>query len=139
MKLIRLFWMAVSVAVIGNCSHVAAQTDCRIERTIWEHLWDNNMHRDFLVFASESKSISYSYELDEFEFLNYRIHNDTIIMTTYNDLNNDFAERNTDSIAYYYEIKNDHLLLLMSVFYYKDGLSRVLFPEEHYILYKREY
>ena len=139
MKMIRQLFLAVSVAVIGNCSHVAAQTYYQLERTVWEHLWDNNMHRDFLVFVSENKSISYSYELDEFEFLNYRIHNDTIIMTTYNNLNNEFAERNTDSITYYYVNKNDHLLLLMSVFHYEDGQSRELFPEEHYILYKKEY
>lgn len=139
MKMIKLFFVAVSVAVIVDCSHVAAQTDYQLERTIWEHLWDNNMHRDFLVFVSKSKSISYSFELDEFDFLNYRINNDTIIMTMYNDLNNEYAERITDSITYYYKNKNDHLILLMSVFHYENGQSRKLFPEEHYILYKKKY
>ena len=138
MKMIKLSTAAVLVAVIGNFSHVAAQIHYQLERTIWEHLWDNNLHKDFIAFVSESKAINYSYELDEFEFLNYHVRNDTIIMTTCNVSNDVFTERPVDSITYYYEKENNRLILLQSVFHCADGQSRRLFSNDSYILYKKE-
>jgi|GEM_PF-2857323 len=138
MKILRLFIVIVLLSIIENHSYVMAQTHCQLEGTVWEYYWHNGMQKDFVAFVSESKSISYSYELDEFEFLKYRVRNDTLIMTTCNVLNDVYTERPVDSITYYYKKENSRLILLLSVLHYKDGHNRNLLPSDSYILQKKE-
>ena len=64
-----LFILILSIITIGNESNAIAQTYSSIEGTIWEYVWGDNIHRDFIAFVSENKSLSYSFELDEFEIV----------------------------------------------------------------------
>ena len=63
----RRFLIVISVLLVAGSRSVVAQTYSSMEGTIWEYVWDDNMHRDFIAFISDVKAISYSYELDEFE------------------------------------------------------------------------
>lgn len=137
MRINKCLIAIIFFVIVENQSYVIAQTHCQFEGTIWEYFWDKSLHRDFVAFVSENKAISYSYELDEFEFLYYRVRTDTIIMTTCIVMNNAFTESPVDSITYIFKNESNHLLLL-SVFYYENWQIRRLFPDKIYTLYKKE-
>lgn len=131
----KIMFIFVLFTTIGNISNVVAQTFSQIEGTIWEYLWDDSLHRDFIAFVSDNKSFSYSYELDEFEISNYRINDDTIMITT-SDIDNTHNERPIISIIYYYKKENNFLVLLFTILRYEDGYKREI-PSESYRLNKK--
>jgi len=120
---------------IGNTFNATAQTLSQIEGTVWEYLWDNSMHRDFIAFVSNDRAISYSYELDEFEISNYCIHKDTIITTTTNMADELYRERLIGSISYFYKNEGACLVLLFTTFKYVDGQTKKEYPNEPYKLH----
>ena len=126
----KIMFIFVLFTTIGNISNVVAQTFSQIEGTIWEYLWDDSLHRDFIAFVSDNKSFSYSYELDEFEISNYRINDDTIMITT-SDIDNTHNERPIISTIYYYKKENNFLILLFTILRYEDGYKREI-PSESY-------
>lgn len=131
----RRFLIVISVLLVAGSRSVVAQTYSSMDGTIWEYVWDDNMHRDFIAFISDVKAISYSYELDEFEISNYYINNDTIIVTT-TDIDDAYNERTIVSITYYYKNRNDFLDLLFVIFRYEDGYRKEM-PTESYRLYRK--
>ena len=131
----RRFLIVISVLLVAGSRSVVAQTYSSMEGTIWEYVWDDNMHRDFIAFISDVKAISYSYELDEFEISNYIVDNDTIVVTT-TDVDNAHNERPIVSITYYYKKGDDFLDLLFVIFRYEDGYRKEM-PTESYRLYRK--
>ena len=131
-----LFILILSIITIGNESNAIAQTYSSIEGTIWEYVWGDNIHRDFIAFVSENKSLSYSFELDEFEISNYIVDNDTIVVTT-TDVDNAHNERPIVSITYYYKNRNDFLDFLFVIFTYEDGYRKEM-PTKSYKLYRKD-
>lgn len=131
----RRFLIFISVLLVVSNHSVEAQSHSSIEGTIWEYVWDDSIHRDFIAFVSENKSLGYSLELDEFEISNYYINNDTIIVTT-TDIDDAYNERTIVSITYYYKNRNDFLDLLFVIFRYEDGYRKEM-PTESYRLYRK--
>ena len=131
----RRFLIVISVLLVAGSRSVVAQTYSSMEGTIWEYVWDDNMHRDIIAFISDVKAISYSYELDEFEISNYIVDNDTIVVTT-TDVDNAHNERPIVSITYYYKKGDDFLDLLFVIFRYEDGYRKEM-PTESYRLYRK--
>ena len=131
----RRFLIVISVLLVEGSRSVVAQTYSSMDGTIWEYVWDDNMHRDFIAFISDVKAISYSYELDEFEISNYIVDNDTIVVTT-TDVDNAHNERPIVSITYYYKKGDDFLDLLFVIFRYEDGYRKEM-PTESYRLYRK--
>lgn len=131
----RRFLIVISVLLVAGSRSVVAQTYSSMEGTIWEYVWDDNMHRDFIAFISDVKAISYFYELDEFEISNYIVDNDTIVVTT-TDVDNAHNERPIVSITYYYKKGDDFLDLLFVIFRYEDGYRKEM-PTESYRLYRK--
>ena len=131
-----LFILILSIITIGNESNAIAQTYSSIEGTIWEYVWGDNIYRDFIAFVSENKSLSYSFELDEFEISNYIVDNDTIVVTT-TDVDNAHNERPIVSITYYYKNRNDFLDFLFVIFTYEDGYRKEI-PTKTYRLYRKD-
>ena len=131
----RRFLIVISVLLVAGSRSVVAQTYSSMDGTIWEYVWDDNMHRDFIAFVSENKSLGYSLELDEFEISNYYINNDTIIVTT-TDIDDAYNERTIVSITYYYKNRNDFLDLLFVIFRYEDGYRKEM-PTESDRLYRK--
>ena len=132
----RRFLIVISVLLVAGSRSVVAQTYSSMEGTIWEYVWDDNMHRDFIAFISDVKAISYSYELDEFEISNYIVDNDTIVVTT-TDVDNAHNERPIVSITYYYKKGDDFLDLLFVIFRYEDGYRKEM-PTKSYRLYRKD-
>lgn len=96
---------------------VIAQNTFSLNNTIWEYRWEND-HRDFIAFLGANRAICYSYEIDNFEFCEYSIKNDTIIIST-NDIfyAGKYSENPIDSIVYNYKIdKNNKCLYLLCAF-----------------------
>jgi hypothetical protein len=119
---------------IGNTFNATAQTLSQIEGTVWEYLWDDNMHRDFIAFVSNDRAVSYSFELDEFEISNYCIHEDTIITTTSNMADESYRERPIGSMSYFYKNEGVCLVLLFTTIKYVDGQLQKTYPDEPYKL-----
>lgn len=79
-----VFISVILATTIGNISNAVAQAHSKLEGTIWEYVWDDEMRRDFIAFVSDDKALSYSLEVNEFEISDYYINDDTIIVTTSN-------------------------------------------------------
>lgn len=131
-----VFISAILATTIGNISNAVAQAHSKLEGTIWEYVWDDEMRRDFIAFVSDDKALSYSLEVDEFEISDYYINDDTIIVTT-SDIDNTHNERPIVSTIYYFKKENDFLVLLFVIFKYEDGYIRKT-PIDPYKLYKKK-
>ncbi|MBR5778333.1 MAG: hypothetical protein IKY22_07735 [Bacteroidales bacterium] len=44
-----VFISVILATTIGNMSNAVAQTHSKLEGTIWEYVWDDEMRRDFIA------------------------------------------------------------------------------------------
>lgn len=128
----KLTLLLFSICIL-NVDNSYAQNTSLLANTVWEFQWDKNLHRDFILFC-DNKAVYYSYEIDEFEFLEYTVQSDTVILSTSSVYDKHDGELRNETVIYYFLLNNNCLSLLFSLRKKDEDRKYFYYPSNPYIL-----